>query len=149
MIPSDQNYGYAPDIEFFGSQTGVIRRLEGHYPNKMAISRLLASGRLTNHGRRGALAFKRADLDVLIAEKRCEVVSSVMAKGPSERERIIAELAEGNAAIHFRATPLKADRAKAEQQVATMVATHGTGRRGLSARMDMRVRGFTKAKRDE
>jgi hypothetical protein len=69
-----QNYGFPADVEFFSCQTSLIRRLEGHAANKMAVSRLLASGRLKSVGRPGTLAFKTADLNALIAEKRREVV---------------------------------------------------------------------------
>ncbi len=123
MIPNSANYNYPAGVEFFGAQTALIKRLEHHYPNKMAISRLLASGRLKSVGRNGALAFKTSDLDELIAERRREVVSSIMSKGAAERERIVAEITEGHAAAAFRATPREQDRTNAARQVEAMVAS--------------------------
>ena len=120
-----QNYGYGPDVEFFGAQVGLMRRFEGHFKNAMAMSRFLADGGLKSVGRKGQLAFKTVDIEAVLAEKRREKVAAIRSLGATEQRRITLELAEGLASASFRATPDHRDTAKAEAAVTEMVASAG------------------------
>ncbi len=143
MNSSQNNNGYPSDVEFYSTQIGLMRRFEGHFGNKMSMSRFLADGGLKSVGRNGDLAFKTTDIEAVLAAKRRAVVSIVLSKGPTERGRIISELAQGHAAVSYRAQPVSKDHAKAAQQVDAMVASAGRGgRQSMSARrMTMHVSG--------
>ncbi len=110
-MPQIRRIDLKPGQEIHQSQASVARRTG---LDAMSISRAMADGRLKPVGHIGGGAvYNVADLNRLSADYRAAQVKRLMARGPAEREKLIAEMTAEHARLAWREVPNDADRARA------------------------------------